>query len=277
MRMKIADLILAVVVVGTPSLGRAGIVVSGAVWSGTVSGENCYTGGLCGEVSGFVTGPGVLAVGYGTVTGTTSPPTILATVAVPAISTGLPGLEASSGVADAKLLYNIEVVCSGTFTSCAVSVPIGALGVGAVSSSTATGSSEVELFVGSSSPFLDAVSTNGLATGSGVIFSGTGGFFTYTGMVGSLSTNFEYTVELDADSDASTNLGAQSASAFIDPFFFVDPSFPDAQQYSILTSPGIGNIAPVPEPPTWMMLLTGMAGLGLLFCSQYCYSGKSGK
>jgi hypothetical protein len=53
------------------------------------------------------------------------------------------------------------------------------------------------------------------------------------------------------------------ATAMIDPHVVVDPSFPNADQYSIEFSPGISNAAPggpVPEPATWATLL---AGLGL--------------
>jgi hypothetical protein len=42
--------------------------------------------------------------------------------------------------------------------------------------------------------------------------------------------------------------GAMSASAYIDPYFSIDPSNADPGAYSILTSPGIGN-APSPAFP----------------------------
>jgi hypothetical protein len=56
-----------------------------------------------------------------------------------------------------------------------------------------------------------------------------------------------------------------SADAFLDPYIYVDPTFPNADQYSILLSPGIGNslTAPVPEPSTWAMLLLGFSGISL--------------
>ena len=60
---------------------------------------------------------------------------------------------------------------------------------------------------------------------------------------------------------------AVSASAFLDPYFLVPPG------YTILLSPGIGNPIPsappapaIPETSTWIMLLAGFAGLGLLGC-----------
>jgi len=64
----------------------------------------------------------------------------------------------------------------------------------------------------------------------------------------------------------ATSISTTSASAFIDPYAFVDLSTPDAFLYSILTSPGIGNdpVTPVPEPSTWAMLILGFAGVGYL-------------
>jgi len=65
-----------------------------------------------------------------------------------------------------------------------------------------------------------------------------------------------------ADTNASGN--AASASAFVDPYFYIDPSFVNASAYSIEISPGIGNMpSGVPEPSTWVMMLFGFAGLGL--------------
>jgi hypothetical protein len=56
-----------------------------------------------------------------------------------------------------------------------------------------------------------------------------------------------------------------SSSAFIDPYFSIDPSVSDPQDYRIFLSAGIENIGPtsaVPEMPTWAMMLVGFAGLG---------------
>jgi PEP-CTERM motif len=70
-------------------------------------------------------------------------------------------------------------------------------------------------------------------------------------------------VELAVSADAGDASGFQFGSAYLDPYFSIDPSNPNADQYSILVSPGIGNspISGAPEPSTWAMLLLGFAGL----------------
>jgi hypothetical protein len=72
---------------------------------------------------------------------------------------------------------------------------------------------------------------------------------------------------------SSTTIGG-SSEAWTDPGIFADPSFPGADQYSIVLSPGFGNPgAPVPEPSTWAMMLIGFSGLGFAGFRQ---SRKSG-
>jgi hypothetical protein len=51
------------------------------------------------------------------------------------------------------------------------------------------------------------------------------------------------------------------ATAFLDPYFYIDPTFANASDYSIIVSPGVGNFA-APEPSTWTMVLLGIASLG---------------
>jgi hypothetical protein len=74
-------------------------------------------------------------------------------------------------------------------------------------------------------------------------------------------------VNLTAEAYAAGS-GAQFdefGSAFVDPFIYIDPAFPDASLYSVIVSPGVGNGAPapgqVPEPAT--LCLVGM-GIGVL-------------
>ena len=60
--------------------------------------------------------------------------------------------------------------------------------------------------------------------------------------------------------------GPTSLTAYIDPYFSIDPSTPNAGQYSIVTSSGIGNSLPgaVPEPSTWALMLLGFAATGFV-------------
>jgi len=58
----------------------------------------------------------------------------------------------------------------------------------------------------------------------------------------------------------------ESASAKADPFIFLDPSFPGADLYSIVVSPGVGNAASVPEPGTAMLMALAALAMGILRC-----------
>lgn len=74
-------------------------------------------------------------------------------------------------------------------------------------------------------------------------------------------------IEVFMDANAYSDTALASASAYLDPYFSIDPSNADAGAYSILTSPGIGNspsagVPGTPEPSTWAMMMLGFAGLG---------------
>jgi hypothetical protein len=86
--------------------------------------------------------------------------------------------------------------------------------------------------------------------------------FTMSGSVPAIAGK-TYSIEIIATANANF---ATTASAFIDPFIFIDPSTPNAGNFSIQTSPNIGNdpVTPVPEPSTWAMMIIGFLGLSFL-------------
>lgn len=57
----------------------------------------------------------------------------------------------------------------------------------------------------------------------------------------------------------SNFLGSGSGTAFLDPYFAIDPAFPNAADYAIVFSAGVGNSASlVPEPSMLAMWVLGM-------------------
>lgn len=72
------------------------------------------------------------------------------------------------------------------------------------------------------------------------------------------------TVTLFAQAQAFVNRdAAQSATAFADPYIYVDPAFANAHLYHVIVSPGIGNAPPVPEPGALWLLAAGLLSLKL--------------
>src|SRR5258708_2842345 len=90
------------------------------------------------------------------------------------------------------------------------------------------------------------------------------GAFTSTSTISVYANNAAFEVEMIVK--ALTQDTSVSATAFLDPLFSIDPSTPNAGQYSFLFSAGIGNgpIGGVPEPSTWAMMLLGFAGIGFM-------------
>ena len=70
------------------------------------------------------------------------------------------------------------------------------------------------------------------------------------------------TLSLQVSASTGDSLKAESASASADPFLFVDPSFPTANLYSVVVSPGVTNA--VPEPASAMLVSLGMLGCALV-------------
>jgi len=66
------------------------------------------------------------------------------------------------------------------------------------------------------------------------------------------------TLTLFGSASTGDSLSFETARASADPFIFVDPTAPNASQYSIVLSPGVANaVASVPEPGSALALALG--------------------
>ena len=78
-------------------------------------------------------------------------------------------------------------------------------------------------------------------------------------------------IQTDIDTEAGVSgcpgvncvQGVATASASADPYIYIDPNTPNASEYSIVVSQGIGNVplGSTPEPSSLMLLGSGIAGL----------------
>jgi hypothetical protein len=106
----------------------------------------------------------------------------------------------------------------------------------------------------------DACSSSG-AGAAGACSNGTGGVepTSYSGQkLFSVSSDTLEDIEVIVSGASSSGSGTWSAS--VDPTVEINPDFADAAEFTIEFSP---NVAPanMPEPPTWTLLLIGMAAL----------------
>jgi len=58
-------------------------------------------------------------------------------------------------------------------------------------------------------------------------------------------------------------VGPTSATASIDPYAYIDPTFADVKDFSVVLSSGVGNLPAVPEPSTIYLLASGLAALSV--------------
>jgi PEP-CTERM motif len=101
------------------------------------------------------------------------------------------------------------------------------------------------------------VCSNGTCGTNNTSFSGT---LAWSANAGDIDT-----LQLEIEAQSGDSPFAEFANASADPFIFVDPSFANAETFSIAVSPGVGNglASPVPEPGTFGLI--GGSALALLF------------
>jgi PEP-CTERM motif len=206
-----------------------------------------------------VTGPGATTASYSgtgynvsaTAVGSASPTPRLTTEAGVAAS---PTPDNVSALSELELTYYVEIVGpSGE-------VPLGVKTIGMTSSALGSvdgATAELDLSFG---PSFTAVSFAGLPTPS--LPTSFNINDTYQ-----IAANTVFSVTVSSNAFAQTcptcaQPDSGMASAFVDPYFYVSPEFANSSEYFIVTSPGIGNILPIPEPSAWAMMLLGFAGLG---------------
>jgi hypothetical protein len=250
---------IAILVVCAASSASASVLPAAAFYGGVDIFLNGGAGSLSHTGSSSFTGSqsAVVAGAGGTVTAqiqaTTSP--------FPSIT----GFTSNSGAADLfgasasnHLDYYIRIVGPDAFA-----VPLIVDSHGSLSSTN--------LVYGSGSSLLlsvgyQTIANVGASTSGLTVLGGSGSI---SGPASNLSITQTLSVQSNADifvhMFVSTTLvgnSVESSGAFLDPVFSIDPSFVGANNYSIETSAGIGNVSAVPEPSTWAMLIFGFAGIG---------------
>jgi hypothetical protein len=161
---------------------------------------------------------------------------------------------AAIGVAAVQYYFDINGPSS-------VAVPLLIRGGGSLSASgDGDASVSYSFFQGDSG---GAVYTNECNTGSLSPFCGS---FTYSDQRSLLSGDGT-TAGMIGSIQIRANFGASngSASAMIDPMIVIDPTFADANLYTITFSDGVtngGGQRSVPEPATWAMMIAGFGLVG---------------
>jgi hypothetical protein len=250
--------------------------VPGPQWSGQNEvGGTKADGTCCANITDPITGPGSYPNATTSALGGTASSTVVTQ------GTPFPSLSVSSqtsatskhdtvfGDSNAQLNYYIEVLGPGPTVTLDLQ---GSAALAAVGSDTST-ISYIELILRDDTinnvvagvGYTQGVAgpTYGTDYGSGVPAGFNPASFKLDTSL-SIPTSSVMEVQMFASAEASSAAGesAASASAYLDPYFSVDPSTPNADQYSILISEGIGNALTTPEPSTWAMILVGFAGIG---------------
>ena len=255
--------------IGLPSAGFAGaLALPAAVWSGSANTGISVGGSCCTGVQHPVTGPGITSAtqtnssgskAFSQLFGSDGPmPTLTASVSVD------PSSDAITASALEQLVYYIQINGPVGF------VPLKVLAHGSLSSTLNKNSSafsQVDLGIGGGT-FGYVSAQGGVVLGSsgpGLLPGFSPSAFTLSGTL-SEYTNQPITVIMFIEASAQGPSAAAAATAYLDPYFFIDPSFANANLYTITTSSGIGNspVNPVPEPSTWLISLLGLSALVLI-------------
>jgi hypothetical protein len=92
-----------------------------------------------------------------------------------------------------------------------------------------------------------------------------GGGSSFVGMLSTRARSGDLnTISMQVEGSTGSSLtSGNSATASVDPFIFIDPSFAGASLYSIAVSPGVANAAAVPEPASRVLVALGALVLAL--------------
>ena len=266
---RLAGLALASALLAAPLAADANVVVTlpNAVWSGFVSVPSFPPKTL---TTTQVTGPGLVQGGLGnSYAGVNSGP-----IPSPFIHARVGGTDVaqiSGGQAHLNIEYFLEIVGPGSGLA-----PLNIVGGGGVSSfNGGEGFASLDLRTPGIEYSVKVDSDNGVLltdapNGGLTVLVPDGSAFNINGTQ-MFPLNTAIRVDVLGIADSSFELGPSTGEALIDPVFSLDKSFPDASQYSIVLSPGIGNSA-VPEPSAWTMLLLGAAALGRALRSRRAFA-----
>jgi hypothetical protein len=202
-----------------------------------------------GATTAFYSGSGYSV--SATAVGSASPTPRLTTEADVAASATLNNVSALS---ELKLTYYVEIVGPPG------EVPLGVKTIGMTNSALGSVDGATSVLDLSFGPSFTAVSFAGLPTPSLPTSFDINNTY-------QIAANTAFTVIESTNSYAQTcpscaQPNSGMASAYVDPYFYISPELNNYSEYHIVTSLGIGNILPIPEPSKWAMMLLGFGGLG---------------
>lgn len=157
-----------------------------------------------------------------------------------------------SAQADVIFNYSMEVVGGPNFGSVPINV---------ISNATTTGSPP---YAAGSADLTVSANNGGTIALNETAISGTNQSSWHLSESMSVETGTIYNIHMEVFAGSDPSSGLLSASASIDPYFFLDPSLV-ADGYSLAFSPGVGNgpVTATPVPAALPLFATGLSALGL--------------